>query len=562
MEKPSTALVKSIFERPKLKPSQLRKSGTQVPARRQSAQPAPVAGGLEPYTGAWTFDTAAHLYRRSTFGVTPEQVSEAVSAGRAATVAALFATEAAPPPPLTTLPEDTYTPFGESWINETGGFEFNNERLFSLYAWSTGLQLNQSLTLREKMVLFWHNHFVIEEGVVEEARYIYRYFELLRSHALGNFKTLTGAITTHPAMLVYLNGNSNIKEAPNENYARELFELFTIGKGPQRGEGDYTHYTEQDVLAAAKVLTGWRDDLLPVEANFDADRHDESDKVFSAAFGHATISNNGASEYLDLINMIFARQETARFLCRNLYRWFVYYEIDEAIEESVIEPMAELLVAHDYDIRPALEALLNSAHFYQTGLRGCMIKNPIDYNIGLFRQAEIDLPGAGQLSNQYHMWGIVFILSEIQEMRIGSPPSVAGWPAYHQEPQYYQTWINSAILPFRRDVQDLLLYIGYENEGFTLFIDVLQLATEVSNSSDPNLLIRELAARFLPAPLEQAQLDFIKAVLIPGLPDFEWTIEWGDYLANPGNEEISVAVSSKLRAMFRTLLTLAEFQLS
>ena len=140
------------------------------------------------------------------------------------------------------------------------------------------------------MVLFWHNHFVTQSETVEEARYLYRYCELLRNHALGNFKQLTQDVTLNPAMLWYLNGNTNFVGAANENYARELFELFTIGKGEQIGEGNYTNYTEQDVLAAAKVLTGWYDQYTTVTSSFLSDWHDKSNKLFSEAFDNQIIT--------------------------------------------------------------------------------------------------------------------------------------------------------------------------------------------------------------------------------------------------------------------------------
>ena len=113
------------------------------------------------------------------------------------------------------------------------------------------------------MTLFWHNHFVVEFGDINDARMGYEYCRLLRQHALGNFKQLAKDVTVTPAMLRYLNGNQSTVGAPNENYGRELLELFTVGKGPLIGPGNYTNYTEADVQAAAKVLTGWRDLATP-----------------------------------------------------------------------------------------------------------------------------------------------------------------------------------------------------------------------------------------------------------------------------------------------------------
>jgi uncharacterized protein (DUF1800 family) len=171
----------------------------------------------------------------------------------------------------------------------------------------------------------------------------YRYNILLRQYALGNFKEMTRAVTMDPAMLKYLNGNANTKKAPDENYGRELQELFTVGKGPG------SHYTEADVKAAAHVLTGFRIEnksLPDIHGVFDAGRHDENDKQFSDFYQNTTIKGRkgkeGEMELDDLLALIFSQPEVARFICRKLYRFFVYHNIDEETEKTIIEPLAEL----------------------------------------------------------------------------------------------------------------------------------------------------------------------------------------------------------------------------
>ena len=155
-------------------------------------------------------------------------------------------------------------------------------------------------------------------------------------------------------MLLYLNGNENTKEAPNENYARELLELFTIGKGEVAGPGDYTTFTEQDVQSMARVLTGWTINLLAIgtklESIFLAPRHDTGSKQLSSRFNDEIIENAGDQEYSNLIDVIFEQDEVSKFICRKIYRYFINHEIDDEIEANIIEPMAQIIRDDNYEV--------------------------------------------------------------------------------------------------------------------------------------------------------------------------------------------------------------------
>ena len=392
----------------------------------------------------------------------------------------------------------------------------------------------------------------------------YEYCRLLRQHALGNVKQLAKDVTVTPAMLRYLNGNQSTAGAPNENYGRELLELFTVGKGPLIGPGNYTNYTEADVQAAARVLTGWRDQGAPVSSYFTANRHDTTAKVFSAAFGNASIAGNGAAEYQDLINLIFQQAETARFLVRKLYRWFVYYVIDAQAETDIIQPLATLLVASGFAIAPVLRALLGSEHFFDAANVGCLIKSPLDFTVGLHRQMEVVFPPASGPVVQYGMWNYLNAIAYVQQQTLGDPPNVAGWAAYYQTPQYHELWINAVTLPRRNQTTDLLIGSGYTRAGAKIVIDpvALVLALPATTASDCNLLIAEFVQLMVPITLTATQLAFLKAALLPGLPDFEWTVEWQQYIATPTNPAKKAAVATKLQAMLRALMGLAEYHLS
>jgi hypothetical protein len=221
--------------------------------------------GLAKFSGEWNFESAAHLFRRTTFGATGSQIKEAAKSSLDEVMDLLFAEIELPSEPINyRFDEDPYVPIGESWVGKPvvrsdQAPMIASYRRSSIRVWQLDNLINSDLNIREQMTLFWHSHFVTEMETVRDASFTYHYITKLRENATGNFKLLTELITLDPSMLRYLNGNQNSNSAPNENYARELLELFTIGKGQLAGEGDYTTFTEQDVTEAAKVLTGWRD---------------------------------------------------------------------------------------------------------------------------------------------------------------------------------------------------------------------------------------------------------------------------------------------------------------
>ncbi|MEM1220379.1 MAG: DUF1800 domain-containing protein [Bacteroidota bacterium] len=533
------------------------------------AAPPVITSGLDPYTGPWELQQAGHLLRRTTLGPTLEQIKQTQIAGLQTTVAQLL--EVLPPlnPPVNHFFEnDPNVPIGATWIEApySTTTNFIPYRLTSLGGWMFGAMLQEGISLREKMALFWHNHFVTAE--INDARFRYRYYETLREYAVGNFRDLTKAMTIDPSMLRYLNGNQNTKNAPNENYARELLELFTVGKGELAEPGDYTTFTEQDVVEIAKVLTGWRDtgyvspsDSIPVGNIFLPNQHDTTTKQLSHRFGEVTISNAGDQEYSQLIDIIFESDAVATFLCRKLYRWFVFYDIPEEVEQNVIAPMAQCLRENDYEVAPVLEALLQSEHFYDSLNYGVMIKNPLDFVISTVKSNQVAYPDQN-LAIQYTAWfESIVVLNEMQ-MGFFAHPSVAGWKAYYQEPLFYRHWINAVTLPVRMDITTALATTGVSVFNQTLIIDVLGQVAALENPADPNALIEELCVLMFPLPVTQNQRDYFKSILINGLPDFEWTIEYSDYLADPQNSMLAASVENKLRNLYRAMLNMSEFYLS
>jgi uncharacterized protein (DUF1800 family) len=536
--------------------------------------------GLEPYAGPWGTDEVLHLLRRTLFAVKRAELVAVAQLSLHDLVSMLLAPVSPPDPPLNNYSAsyaDANVPAGQPWVNAPyGDGTSNGYRLVSFKAWWTGLMIGQSVSLLEKMTLFWHNHFATETNIVVDARYAYKHNALLRQHAFGNYKDLVKQVTIDPAMLRYLNGNVNTNVSPNENYGREMLELFTIGKGPERAPGDYTNYTEADVKAAARVLTGWRDDpsTTPVSSYFDADRtptstrHDPKDKQFSAAFNNTIITGrtgpDGKLEINDMIAMIFAQAETANYICRKLYRWFVYYVIDAATEATVIAPMAAMLRANNFEIAPVLQALFLSAHFFDPMNRGCMIKNPIDFTIGLCRQYSCNLPTAqAGLAVQYSTLDFVRSEAALMNMNLGDPPDVAGWDAYWMTPQYYELWINSDTLPKRNVFSDLLISTnGYS--GKKIVIDPIAFADSFSNPADPNQLVSDIAQFIFAVPLTSTQLIDLKTYLLSNAPaDYYWTDAWNLYKADITNTANRNSVLVRLQGMLKYMMSsMAEYQLS
>ncbi|ALW84408.1 hypothetical protein AUC43_04460 [Hymenobacter sedentarius] len=519
---------------------------------------------LTAYAGPWGYAQAAHLLRRCLFGPTRPEILAAAGSSLTAVLNGLLTAPGAPAPPLNVSATDTSVPIGQTWTAQAFDQNIEGVRRASLRDWWLGQVLGQGTSLAEKMTLFWHNHFVIALGTINDARMGYEYCRLLRQHALGNVKQLAKDVTVTPAMLRYLNGNQSTAGNPNENYGRELLELFTVGKGPLIGPGNYTNYTEADVQAAARVLTGWRDQSTPVGSYFTASRHDATTKVFSAAFGNARIAANGAAEYQDLINLIFQQAETARFVVRKLYRWFVYYVIDAQTEANIIQPLATLLVQSNFEVAPVLRTLLSSEHFFDAANQGCLIKSPLDFSVGLCRQMQVAFPPATNVVAQYGMWNYLNGVVSLQQQTLGDPPNVAGWAAYYQTPQYHELWINAVTLPRRNQVTDLFIAGGYTRNSTKIVIDPVALVQSfpATTASDCNLLIAEFVALMVPIPLTANQVAFLKSALLPGLPDFEWTVEWQQFLAAPTNTAKKAAVATKLQAMLRALMGLAEYHLS
>ena len=520
---------------------------------------------IKPYNSRLKKEEAIHLLKRTLFGARQEDLLYFTGKNSNKAIHELLhAVEDIPAPPVNNYNDDKYTDeeiiTGSTWITATKQSGMNvGKRKNSLKSWWTGLMINQNRSLREKMVLFWHNHFSNEMNKVDNAIFSYKQNILIRQYALGNFKELVMAISADPSMLKYLNGTNNVKKAPDENYGRELQELFTIGKGPG------SHYNEDDVKAAARVLTGYRieNKVLP-EAHgiFDPKRHDETDKQFSSFYNNTLIrgrpGEEGGKELNEMIDMIFAQEEVSLFICRKIYRFFVYHDIDELTEKNIIAPLARTFRKNNYEIKPVLNQLFCSKHFFDAANRGCMIKSPVDFCVGLCREYNISFPESSDYIPQYALWYSIHTIANQLQQNIGDPPNVAGWQAYYQVPQFDKIWINSDTLPKRNLFTDKMANNGYEKDKKKIAIDILSFVQTFSNPADPDALIEECVQRFYSIPLPEKEKQYIKeGILLSGLQgkmsDHYWTEAW--------NQLDKKDVISKLKRLFQYLMNLPQYQL-
>lgn len=523
--------------------------------------------GIAAYTGPWTEVQIMHLLRRTLFGVKKSDLDFFRNKSLNECISQLFTLPPNPPlPPVNNYgnnanQNDAEVPYGSTWVNAAVNPNLEGARINSFKSWWAGLLLNQDRSIREKMTLFWHNHFATETLTIQDSRYIYKHHALLRANCIGNFRELLKQITIDPAMLSYLNGEQNTKTAPDENYARELQELFTIGKDLP------AHYTEEDVKQAAKVLTGWRNNRNGISSFFDSSRHETANKTFSSFYNNTVItgrtgSTAGLLELDDLLNMLLAHEETAKYIVRKLYRFFVYYVIDDSVEKNVIVPLANIFRSNNYNIQPVLETLFKSEHFFDTLNYACMIKSPLDHLIGLCRQTNLIFPDNTDAQKLYSHWQVVYQTAATYNQHLGDPPNVAGWPAYYEDPQYYEIWINSDTLPKRNTIADFLIYVGYSRFSHKLQIDAVAFAEQFSNPSNPNVLLNDILQLLYPVDLSESTKTFIKnSILLSGQTgDYIWTDAWNAYKANPSTANKD-AVKIRIQALLKYLFGQAEYQL-
>ena len=419
----------------------------------QTAGPAAWQNDLKPIASAdWNYDFAAHLLERAGFGGTPDEIQALAKLTPAQAVDRLVRFQE--------IDASLLPPFDHSGIHDPGlepfppsrpavtdeakktgvalGIQVKpegtrrlqpvvNEFFYWLRAsaletnrvayWWANRMLTSPEPLREKMALFWHGHFAVNEAKVRDYRKLLDQLELFEAQGTGNFRDLMVAVAQDPAMLTFLDAGVNVKGAANENFAREIMEMFTMGVG---------HYTETDIREAARAFTGWN--YVDLKFVVNKDQHDEGEKTF--------LGKTGRLDGVNVIDIILQQPATADFIAGKIYRYFVRQDLSPQLQKQ----LGSVLRNHDYQIAPLLETIFLSRDFYSPASVGTQIKGPVELAVSTYRKLGLgNVPGVPDFN----------VATGALGQRLFAPPTVAGWAGGN-------SWITPGLLleraNFGRDV--------------------------------------------------------------------------------------------------------------
>lgn len=455
----------------------------------------------------WTRQRAAHLLRRTTFGAPVAAIEDALRLGPDAAVDALISACVAQSP----IPKPTWAETGGPFPGWTAA-QIAAEQA-QRAQWTTEFRTSLSTHLLTtgllgRLTLFWHSHFATEyTDYFLRPQFAYRYIDLIQRHAIGDFKALTHDMGLTPAMLLYLNGNLNTRTAPNENYARELLELHTLGEG--------NGYTQQDIVELAKAFTGYTVDIPNLKVNYVNTRFDNWYKTIFGTWENFNYST--AHAHLFTVK----RELIARYVSRRLYTHFVHATADEA----VVGAMAEILLQNNWRVEPVLRILFKSEHFYEESRIGAMIPGPFVL-LGSFLHnlnVPINATAATQVINHSRTLG--------QDLL--QPPNVAGWPGH-------RAWLDTSLLPTRWN--SLQSFLGAYN------VQLYRWVIAFPEHRDPYALASALADLMLPVRLSAQERLALGDMMLAGMPAYEWDVtDFSSY--------------AKVVTLMTHLTTLPEFQL-
>ncbi|MCJ7465979.1 MAG: DUF1800 domain-containing protein [Maribacter sp.] len=428
---------------------------------------------LAPYTTPLDITRVAHLYRRLGFSASVTAINQGVGQSAAGLVDNLInqAIGMAPlSPPVWANWNDTNYPADDDARNQLVNTQRDEWRM----AYGNALLNNN---LRDRLSFFWSNHFVTELDVYNCNSFLYYYTDCLQRNAIGNFKTFVSEIGLTSAMLYYLDGVYNNGDNPNENYARELYELFTLGEG--------NGYTEQDIIETARALSGYveRGPEGCMQVTFDPTKHDAGSKTI--------LGRSGNWGYDDVINILFQQRpnEIAEFICRKLYEFFVHPDSMDATGngQAIISGMAATFIASNFEIAPVLSQLFKSQHFFDDEAIGVIIKSPFDFYLNLFKESgfaytDTDLAG-------------VINYSSMLSQTLFDPVDVAGW-------QRDRTWINTNFIIGRWLTIEALIDSFYQNDNEQFRDFAMSIVGNAGlTSNNPDVIARPMIDFILPKGL-------------------------------------------------------------
>jgi uncharacterized protein (DUF1800 family) len=453
----------------------------------------------EPYRpteqAPWDFKKVGHLYRRAAFGATWPELEAGVKAGPEKTIDALLHGG----PALDAFEQET-AKIGQVVARSNNGQQAR--------AWWLMRMLYTPHPLREKLTLFWHNHFATSNAKVNNAGFMLGQYELMRRHALGNFRELLQEMSKDPAMMVWLDTSLSKKGMPNENYARELMELFSLGLG---------HYSEKDIREAARAFTGW--EIKADKAAFNAGQHDDGAKT--------VLGQSGKFQGSDIVRICLEQPAAPLFLVAKLYRFLVSETVPATPE--LLEPLATQFRKSDYDFGALVTTILRSNLFFSPSVYRTRIKAPVDFALGIVRALE------GRL-------GTIALATALEELgqNVFYPPSVKGWDGG-------PAWLNGQTLLTRQNLA--LALTSTEDARFGRRTDPAVLARKYGKKTDGDVV------------------DFSLTLFLQGDAPPDSRNRLVQYQQQSHRQSVPVywtaedAADHRVRALCHLVLTLPEFQL-
>jgi uncharacterized protein (DUF1800 family) len=387
----------------------------------------------------WDLKWAGHLYRRAAFGATWDELQASVQDGLDATLDKL----------LTGGPgQADFDQLMDELAPDVSAYQPGDDSAGGLQGWWLYRMIHTLFPFQERMTLFWHNHFATSIVKVRQPVLMRRQNQTLRKHALEKFRPFVLAMSRDPAMLLWLDSNSNVKGRPNENYARELMELFTLGVG---------NYTEKDVREAARAFTGWH--AAGLSFVFRKSMHDDGPKT--------VLGQKGNWDGADVVRIVLEQPAAARFLVRKLYRHFI--SETETPPHALLEPLAEQFRKSDYDIAALMRTLLRSRLFFSEHAYHQRIKSPVEFVAGMLRSLEGRVQGEG---------AVLPLPASLDGLgqTLFAPPSVKGWDGG-------RAWLNSATLLARHNLA--WRFIQGDQGPLAAQVNPLALARKHADLNDP-----------------------------------------------------------------------------
>ncbi len=443
----------------------------------------------------WDLKRVGHLYRRAGFGANWTELQTALKDGPAKTIDRLLKGGSG----QAKFDADT-KPLADSIARVNNGQQIR--------AWWLYRMLYTPHPLQEKLTLFWHNHFATSNAKVNSARFMLGQYELMRKHALGNYAELLQGMSSDPAMLIWLDGRDSKKGNPNENYARELMELFSLGIG---------HYSEKDIRQAARAFTGW--EIRGDKAHWNKDQFDDGEKT--------VLGKTGNFQADDIVKICLEQKSCPYFIAGKLFRFLISETVPAT--PALLEPLATRFRSSGFNFGELVETMLRSNLFFSTEVYRTKIKSPVDFALGIVRALE------GKV-------GTTLLAVSLQELgqNVFFPPSVKGWDGG-------QSWLNGQTLLYRQNLA--LALTSTEDVRFNNRTDPAKLARKYGKTRD-----EEVISFFLDLFLQ----GDTQAVAKTRLQEYVTLATRETFPIYWTNED---AADHRVRSLAHLVLTLPEYQL-